>query len=80
MVVAIVAGSLDGCWLMRFMMVPIPQPPPPPIPFPRSLFLLAFFLPPALRYRCRRYALIGATMGLQNRDMRLIASNLVAMG
>eukprot|EP00904_Undaria_pinnatifida_P008595 jgi/Undpi1/4866/HiC_scaffold_19.g08219.m1 len=28
----------------------------------------------------KRYALIGATMGLQNRDMRLIASNLVAMG
>ncbi|CAM9507589.1 unnamed protein product [Ectocarpus fasciculatus] len=28
----------------------------------------------------KRYALIGATMGLQNRDMRLIASNLVTMG
>ncbi|CAN0324917.1 unnamed protein product [Pylaiella littoralis] len=28
----------------------------------------------------KRYALIGATMGLQNRDMRLIAGNLVTMG
>ncbi|CAM9926003.1 unnamed protein product [Ascophyllum nodosum] len=28
----------------------------------------------------KRYALIGATLGLQNRDMRLIAGNLVTMG